>query len=122
LSAPRDLDRLAKVELDMSDQRARLVGLAEGLAALRLQVGEAERRLTDLISPIHVAVMGSAEGDSPGLRERVRMLERADQNRRWVLGLILSAIIALSAKAVFDWIGSVNRLQHHGPAVQESEG
>lgn len=104
-------ERIRKLEDGMLEQKGQLLSLAANVTDLHKELADAEKRLTDIVQPLAFAIMGDPSKDGPGLRDRVRTLEKSEQNRKWLLGIVFTTVLGLVAKAVYDWVGSVNRSQ-----------
>ena len=98
--------RLRQVESGLTEQRTLLLNLDKNMTSLRSELQEARLNLTQLVTPISAAVMG--DNLTAGLRERVRTLERNEENRRWILGVLFTLVLGVLFKAVYDWVGHVS--------------
>lgn len=106
MSTPRE-DRMREIDRGQIAQKLALEMLAGNMTALRGELQETKASLTALIAPLGVAVMG--DNQVQGLRDRVRALESAAQNRRWLLGLIVATLIGLCVKVISEWIHDVSQ-------------
>lgn len=102
---PAHESRLRKVEDTLLEQRAAWSSLGESVSAIRTEVAEAKKSLSEMIAPIGEAVIGTNK--NPGLLERVRSLESARTNAKWVIGILVSAVVPLLAKFVIEFLRHV---------------
>jgi len=62
--------------------------------------------LDHLSKSIAEALQGSQ--DRAGLVERIRVLERAEQNRKWVTGILFVAVVGVVLNEIVRWIHVLN--------------